>query len=471
MRNRARFFAACCLTPLLVLLPTVPVFAAQIAGVPPPLPPGLERKLQIIFANDVFSSGGNSDDYRTQQFTVSTEFAGNWVAVLDHSLLTLEEPQQGPPGRQDQLTGSLGYTFLRQSDDNSSRLFQLGSGLRYSGEIGGSRIQNGFHQLNGSSIKTMPYVNDIRAAATFWGLYRHDGRLASNVELPLLGDEWQLGYWGRASALLTTDSARDANLSLNLVAKKSWFNAWVGLQGNIRSGHNRNIVESETARFEEGVSTVVGFRLGPLVIETERKIDGDGGYGYFGLTSSGEPIVWPGKINGFELQTSITQPDVYAVIQGRLRSAPASSTHFSWARYWSGDLMYGKPQFDGRTDRFVETWQIAIAREWSAKLAGYEWLQGYVSVGPGWRSEKIVGEGAQLGGIKSTSVGRAGLFSSFGLRFGTATRHPDRWRMLLHFGVRGWLPTSASNVPYAGETLRLQKPQLTIDSGVVFVFR
>ena len=41
----------------------------------------------------------------------------------------------------------------------------------------------------------------------------------------------------------------------------------------------------------------------------------------------------------------------------------------------------------------------------------------------------------------------------------------------LHFGLRGWLPTSSDNVSYAGETLRLQKPQLGLDAGVVFVFR
>lgn len=444
--------------------------AAQLAGLPPPLPPGIDRKLQIFFANDVFSSGGNGDDFRTQQFSVSSDFFSNWVGVIDHSLLTNEEGS-GSPQRIDQLTGSLGYTFIRRHGAGGARLLQAGSGLRYSGKVGGARIQNGFHQLIGSEIKTMPYVDDSRTAATLWALYRQDGPLARDVRVPLLGDGWQFDYWARGSTLLTSDGSKDANLSVNLVARKRWFQAWFGVQGDVRRDHDRNLVERDTARYEDGASTVFGIRLGPLVFESERKINGDGGFGYFSLTSRGEPITWPGKIDGFELQTSLTQPDVYVVVQGRWRSAPDDFKYLTRARYWGADLMYGRPQFDDRTDRFVETYQLAVAREWSAKLAGYDWLQGYVAAGPGWRSEKLIGEGPTLGGTQSSAVGRVGLFGSLGMRFGTQTRDQSRRRLLLHFGLRGWLPTSSAQVDYAGESLRLQKPQLGLDAGVVFVFR
>ncbi len=462
----------CCLTALLLLAAgPATVCAAQLAGVPPPLPPGIDRKLQIYFANDVFSSGGNGDDFRTQQFSVTGEFARNWVAVFDQSLLTNEENANGNPQRIDQLSGSLGYTFLRQQDDRGSRLLQLGGGLRYSGKAGGARIQNGFHQLIGSEIKTMPYVDESRTDATLWALYRRDGLLADDVELPLVGGGWRFDYWGRASAMVTTDNAQDGNLTLNLVAQKRWFQAWFGVQADLRRGHNSNIVEQATADYEDGMSTVLGIRLGPFVFESERKLDGSGGFGYFSLTSRGEAITWPGSSDGFELLTTVTQPDVYAVVQGRFRHAPRISPNFTQASYWAVDLMYGRPQFDDRTDRFVETWQVALAREWSAKLAGYDWLQGYVSVGPGWRTENMVGEGMTLGGTESSSVSRVGVFGTLGLRFGTQTRRQDRRRLLLHFGLRGWLPTSAGNVSYAGETLRLQKPQLGADAGVVWVFR
>ncbi len=464
-----------CTLPLLLatLLAAAPalVRATQLAGVPPPLPPGLDRKLQIYFANDVFSSGGNGDDFRTQQFSVTTEFARNWVALFDQSLLTNEEAANDDPRRIDQLSGSLGYTFVRNSDARGSRLLQAGGGLRYSGKAAGARIQNGFHQLIGSEIKTMPYVDDSRTDATLWALYRRDGLLADAVELPLLGADWRFDYWGRASGMATTDGAIDANLTLNFVAQKRWFQVWFGVQGDMRRDHDANAVELATADYEDGMSTVLGIRLGPFVFESERKLDGDGGFGYFSLTSSGEAITWPGGSDGFELQTTITQPDVYAVFQGRFRNAPQSLPDFTWANYWAVDLMYGRPQFDDRTDRFVETWQVALAREWSAKLAGYEWLQGYVSVGPGWRTEKMIGEGLSLGGTDSGSISRVGLFGTLGVRLGTQTRRQDRRRLLLHFGLRAWLPTSAGTVDYAGETLRLQKPQLGADAGVVWVFR
>ena len=317
----------------------------------------------------------------------------------------------------------------------------------------------------------MPYVADSRTAATGWALYRQDGRLAQDVTLPLLGDDWQFNYWGRASVLFTSDGSRDGNLSVNLVARKRWFQAWFGVQGDVRRGHDRNSVEQATAKYEDGASTVLGIRLGPLVFESERKMNGDGGFGYLSLTSQGEAITWPGAINGFELQTSITQPDVYVVVQGRWRDAPQLSNRLTRANYWGIDAMYGKPQFDNRTDRFVDTWQLALTREWSAKLAGHDWLQGYVAVGPGVRSEKLFGSGDLSDSPESSSVSRAGLLGSIGMRFGTQTRRQDKRRILLHFGLRGWLPANSKEVEFAGERLRLQEPQLSLDAGVIFVFR
>ena len=116
IRNSARraWIGGAVITAALIGNPIVQ--AAQLAGVPPPLPPGIDRKLQIVFANDVFSSGGYEDDFRTQQFSVSSDFFGSWVGVIDHSLLTNEDAANGTPERIDQLTGSLGYTVLRKTD-------------------------------------------------------------------------------------------------------------------------------------------------------------------------------------------------------------------------------------------------------------------------------------------------------------------------------------------------------------------
>jgi hypothetical protein len=75
--------------------------------------------------------------------------------------------------------------------------------LRYSGDIAGARIQNGFHQIINNKIKTMPYVDTDRVDGTVWAAFDRTGVLKNDASVPLLGDGWQLGYWGRGATLLT----------------------------------------------------------------------------------------------------------------------------------------------------------------------------------------------------------------------------------------------------------------------------
>ena len=43
-----------------------PLQAVQLAGVTPPLPPGMDRKFELFFGNDFLGRGGEIDDFRTQ---------------------------------------------------------------------------------------------------------------------------------------------------------------------------------------------------------------------------------------------------------------------------------------------------------------------------------------------------------------------------------------------------------------------
>ncbi|MAF83199.1 MAG: hypothetical protein CL797_03765 [Chromatiales bacterium] len=51
--------------------------AAQIPGVPSAMPPGVARQVEIFFGNDVFGDGGETDDFRTQQQSLTTIFGGD----------------------------------------------------------------------------------------------------------------------------------------------------------------------------------------------------------------------------------------------------------------------------------------------------------------------------------------------------------------------------------------------------------
>ena len=237
---------------LFVLVIAVPcrfAGAAQIPGMPPPIPPGVDRHLEIFFGNDFFGRGGEVDDFRTQHFGVTMEYSERWIASLDHSILTLEEPRQGDPGRLDQLSGSVGYSVLREVRSSHRQTLNIGGGFRYSGDVAGSRIQNGFHQLIGASIKTMPYVDTDRVDGFVWLQYNRDGTFKHDVRIPVLGQGWALGYWARLSSALTSDGQSDGNVGLMAVASRSWFSGWLGLQGDWRSGYDRDNVTRETARY------------------------------------------------------------------------------------------------------------------------------------------------------------------------------------------------------------------------------
>lgn len=454
-----------------VLIVGRPAHAAQIPGITPALPPGLDRQVEIFFGNDFFGRGGEVDDYRTQQFGVVVAVAERWNVVVDHSILTLEEPQQGDPGRLDQLSGSVGYRLAHRKGRNTEQAIEVGGGFRYSSEIGGARIQNGFHQLIDAGIKTMPYVDTDRIDGTFWLRLDRDGVFTRDGNVPLLGGGWNFGYWARGATLVTSDGQWDGNLGLAAVASKRWFQAWLGVQGDWRTGYDRDNVTRETAAYEDGAAVVIGLRFGPLLIETEQQFDGDSAYGHMSLVSTGEALAAFGKgDNHFGFQAGLSMPDVYASLQGRWSNCSLLRCSPDWRRTLVLDFRYGMPQFGNEVDKFVATWQLAAALEFEhAPFAAHDWLTAFGSAGAGWRAERIEGEGDELGGQRSETVGRPGLVGDLGLRFSTSAGNRS-WSLLLQMGVSGWLPSSDGTVDFADQAERLQRPEIVMVSGILFRF-
>jgi hypothetical protein len=444
--------------------------AAQISGVPPAVPPGMQRQVEIFFGNDFFGDGGDTDDFRTQQLGLTATFGERWMFVIDHSILTLEEPQQGPPGRLDQLSGSLGYRFFSTQSSRVRQAFDTGIGFRHSGETAGARIQNGFHQIISNGIKTMPYVDTERVDGTLWASFDRDGVLYRNAGFPLLGDGWEYGYWVRGTTMLTTDGQWDGNVRLAAVAGRNWFQGWLGLLGSWREGYDRDNVQRETARNEAGTGVVIGLRFGPLLIESEQQFNGDSSYGHLSLVSTGQAMSQLAYgTNKFSIQAGLTMPDVYASLQGRWTNCNLLRCGELWQRALVLDVRYGKPQFGSAVDRFVETIQIVGAIEFERPLFDeYDWMTTYASAGVGWRSEQLEGEG-MLSGQRSNSVERPGLAADAGVRLSTSARG-DSWSLILQLGLSGWLPSSDGTVQFAGETEQLQRPEIVILAGVMVEF-
>ena len=90
--------------------------AGEIAGVPSQAPPFVQRDFEINFSNDFLGRGGSVDDFRTQQMNITGALTDKWLAVVDHSILTLGRPALA--GRLDQMSVSLGYEALHRADRN-----------------------------------------------------------------------------------------------------------------------------------------------------------------------------------------------------------------------------------------------------------------------------------------------------------------------------------------------------------------
>ncbi len=445
--------------------------AVQLPGVTPSLPPGVDRKFELLFGNDFLARGGEFDDFRTQQLGVVGAVARRWNLIVNHSILTLEDPKIGDPGRIDHLSGSVGYSLVQIRGPTHTQIVEVGGGFRYSSEIGGARIQNGFHQIVGSKPETLPYVDTDRIDGTLWLRLPRHGVLKGDARLPMLGGEWDFLYWGRASTLLTTDAEWDGSVGLSAVAAKRWFQGWLGVQGDWRAGHDRDNVSGETAEFEQGAGVVVGFRFGPLIMETVQHFNGDAAWGHLSLVSTGQTLSALGsEAHSLSFQAGLSIPDVLATFQGGWSNCQLLRCSANQRRTVLVDFRSGKPQFGNHVDQYVATRQISAAFELEqAPVSGEDWLTAFGALGAGWREERLEGEGEDVGGLRSDTVGRAGLVGDLGLRFGASAT--SRWlNLLVQVGISGWLPTSGDTVQFAGKTEQLQRPSMVIVSGVVLRF-
>jgi hypothetical protein len=467
--DRFRHRAATGLIVALGILASVsPGQAVQLPGVTPALPPGVDRKFELLFGNDFLARGGEFDDFRTQQISVVGPVARRWNLIVNHSILTLERPKIGDPGRIDHLSGSVGYTLVRIDKPTHTQGVEVGGGFRYSSEIGGARMQNGFHQIVGSKPEILPYVDTNRVDGTLWLRLPRHGVLRGDARLPMLGGGWDFMYWGRASTLLTTDAEWDGSVGLSAVAAKRWFQGWLGVQGDWRTGHDRDNVSGETAEFEQGAGVVLGFRFGPLLMETVQHFDGDAAWGHLSLISTGQSLVALGsETPSLAFQAGLSIPDVLTTYQARWSNCRLLRCSVGRRRTVLVDFRSGKPQFGNDVDEYVATQQVSAAFELEqAPVPGRDWLTAYGSLGAGWRNERLEGEGEALGGLRSDTVGRAGLVGDLGLRFGTSATTRSL-RLMVQIGLSGWLPTSGGTVEFAGNTERLQRPSMVIVSGVV----
>lgn len=426
--------------------------AGEIAGTPSQAPPFIQRDLEINFSNDFLGRGGGTDDFRTQQLIVTARLRDKWIALVDHSTLTLGRAD--PPGRLDQLSVSVGYRLVHDVEADVINALTVGGGLRGSGEFSGARMQNGFHRLVGSKVETMPYVGTERTDVTAWADGERYALLHESAEDGFLGG-WSTGYWLRGNTLLTSDGQWDAALGAYAVGSKGAVDLWLGLRRDWRTGYDRDPVQIATADAEDDLSVVFGLRFGALIVETVQQTGNDASYGQLKLVSGGRsPFPTAGEWPRFRVGLGFVVPDVHLQLEGKLGSLLL-------------DLRYGEPQYGDDTSIYIKSRQIGLGIEWERQLGeSRKWISAYASIGGGVRSEQLIGDEA-LEGQRSDSVSRGVATAATGLRFNAASLGGG-WHYRLQLGLTGWLPFSDATVQFDGRPFRIQQPALGVAIGMTF---
>jgi len=453
---------------LLAVLATPCAVAGEIPGLPPQLPPFHERDIEITFSNDFLGRGGAVDDYRTQQIIVSAKLSQKWLAVVDHSILTLSTGSES--GRVDQLSASLGYEIFKATDDDRIDTVVAGFGVRSVGQFAGERMQNGFHRLVGSKVENLPYVAEQGSDVTAWvdaSQYRafrdpgNDGVLRN----------WRTGYWLRASSLATTGGQWDNSASLIAVLSRPSIDLWLGLRSDWRTGYD-DVVLRETAEVEDDLAVVIGARFGALVIETSQQLNNDGSYGQLRLVSTGRRnAVSQNSNRRLGLELGVLLPDVQLRIAGKYQTRILSSESSRWRESVTVGVNYGEPQHDDENSIFVRTRQIDLGLEFERPWTeDREWLNIYAATGAGWRDERLIGVNG-LQGETSQSVGRAALTMSVGMRFNSAGAGAgQRWQLRTQLGAIGILPLDDASLQIDGMVYKSQQPTLNLVFGFTVDF-
>jgi hypothetical protein len=438
-----------------------PVFAGEIPGLRPLLPPTLDARFELSLSNDFLGRGGSVDDFRTQQIVAAANLGDRWFGVLDHSVLTLTDPESA--GRIDQLSASLGYRLVNHRDEDGASRVSAGFGFRSVGDFGGERMQNGFHRLIGSDVESLPYADVDETSPTAWADAERFGRLHDT------DNGWRIGYWLRGAALVSGDGQVDAAITALGTAGRERFELWTGLRQDWRSGYDEP-VQKATADAEEDLAFVLGLRFGSLVFETVQQFANDASWGQLrlvSLESRSDQVAYLRPRIGLEL--GFLLPDVHMHLAGRVKSSVLTSPGSAWSESIIVSADLGEPQYEDNPAVFVESQQLGIGLEWERPAsANSDWISAYGSVAVGWRRERLVGDGA-LSGMSSSSVDRPVLIAGAGVRFhASALGEGSRYR--IQTGVSAWLPASRAQLSIDSLSVDVQKPTLTLSAGVTFEF-
>ena len=450
------------LAALALLHVVVAATAGEIAGLPGNLPPTVDQPFEINFSNDFLGRGGSVDDYRTQQLIVGGPLSRLWTLTLDHSTLTRTDPTS--PGRIDQMSATLGYRMLDAVSATAHTRITAGAGLRSTGDLGGEKMQNGFHRIIDSAVEVLPYQTGSGTDATAWVDMHHYRRLRDSIAG---NPAWSAGYWVRASSMLTTAGEWDNAIGVYGVASRANFDGWLGLRSDWRSGYEDEVLR-QTAEAESDAAVVIGLRWGPVVLETVQQFREKGSYGQLRVISIPRVDGRKGNLEQqLALSTGFRVPDVVYRLDARYAIGSSRALVAGWKPSAIVGTAFGEPQYEDDPSLYVRTSQLTGGLEWERDLGtGRMQASAYISVAAGLRREELRGDGDRLG-QSSAAVNRGVLELGAGTRIHAATMG-DRWRYRLQLGLSALLPLDDARLNIGVDTFDVQQTTIGVFLGMSF---
>jgi len=480
-----------CFIFLLVSIFAINLKAGDITGAPVVLPPQMLGDFSFLWSNDFFGSGGEPDDYRTQQLGLQIELKSKWGLIIDHSILTAGKDNPvlpGTSGRLDQVSLSFMYDIYRlEADRNQFGNIKAGAGFRSYGDYGGSRMQNSFHRLVNSSGDDYPYVDTNNNTAIVW--LKGDFQKLYQLQPAVTAETgWRAGYWLDATALGSTDGQWDATLAANAVVRNQAMTLWLGLREDWRENYDADFVQTATAQSESGTSLTFGVGIGPLVFETVQRLDNKSSFGRLLFTSVEKEYMSSeySLDNKNAISFNLLLPDVELEAQYR-RALPNQLKSIGAPKTWLlFGVHYGEPIYQDSFDIYNSTRQAAIGLDWigldwiGLDWIGLDWSWNGITTnlasGPGpilpcWWENGLSSSGriaVHWRGRNLKQVSSPVIEAGTGIRFNL---YPGRtWQFLFQAGLVGHYPTSSKTVVFDQQDVELLQPGMLANLGFSLTF-
>jgi len=275
---------------LLASVLTLGVALAAVPGLPDAPRPGPLPGAWLIWANDTFDGeiGETPDDLRTNAFAGGVRL-GRILLAADYSILTDRGFIDAHRGRSDELTTTAGVLLIddRLRDGWSARL-AAGVGARWSGDLGGEGIQNGWHRQIGEDTIEVPYEEgDPVGLGWGEGAWLQTGGLP---RVPLLAGG-QLGIEAHAAGLVTGagEIQASAGVRLVLLGRDGWVH--VGVVRDWRGGDPATATAARVAEEESGNAIEYGVGAGALGLAFAVNLDHGYGSGALSFATGRRPAV------------------------------------------------------------------------------------------------------------------------------------------------------------------------------------